>query len=240
MKKVAICIIFGTLHKTPNINLCKLYNMTMRKHIITSMLLIALAFGFATTTFAAQYHIVKKGDTMWKISQQYNVPFAEVLKLNSNYKNPDLIYIGDKIAIPTTSTNTGESESQVSSEAEAVLKLVNEERTKQGLSKLTLSTKLNEIAYAKSKDMAVNNYFSHNSPTYGTPFQMLKKFGISYKSAGENIAAGQKTPEEVMRSWLNSSGHRANILNKNYTELGVGYYKGGSYGTYWTQTFIGE
>ena len=88
--------------------------------------------------------------------------------------------------------------------------------------------------------MAVNRYFSHQSPTYGSPFDMLKKFGVSYRSAGENIAAGQRTPQEVMNAWMNSSGHRANILNKNYTELGVGYYKGGSYGHYWVQTFVGK
>ena len=88
--------------------------------------------------------------------------------------------------------------------------------------------------------MSVNRYFDHRSPTYGTPFEMLQKFGVSYKSAGENIAAGQKTPEQVMESWMNSSGHRANILNKSYTELGVGFYSGGSYDTYWVQLFIGK
>lgn len=210
------------------------------KKILSLLLLVALAFGFATTTFAAQYHIVKKGDTMWKISQQYNVPFAEILKLNRHFKNPAMIYPNDKIIIPQTSTNNGESQPQAQTEAEAVLKLVNEERAKNGLGKLTLSTKLNEVANAKSKDMAVNRYFSHQSPTYGSPFDMMKKFGVSYRTAGENIAAGQRTPKEVMNAWMNSSGHRANILNKNYTELGVGYYKGGSYGHYWTQTFIGK
>ena len=212
----------------------------MRKQIALYMILAALVFGFATTSFAAQYHIVKQGDTMWKIAQQYNVPFAEVLKLNSNYKDQNMIYPGDKIAIPSTSTSAGDEKPQVTSEAESVLNLVNEERAKQGLSKLKLSTKLNEVAFAKSKDMAVNRYFSHQSPTYGSPFDMLKKFGVSYRSAGENIAAGQRTPQEAMKAWMNSSGHRANILNSKYTELGVGYYKGGSYGHYWTQSFIGK
>lgn len=69
---------------------------------------------------------------------------------------------------------------------------------------------------------------------------MMQKYGIHYKSAGENIAAGQRTPDEVMQAWMNSSGHRANILNAKYTELGVGYYKGGSYGVYWVQEFIGN
>ena len=86
------------------------------------MLLVALAFGFATTAFAAQYHIVKKGDTMWKISQQYNVPFKEILKLNSHFKNPAMIYPNDRVIITQTSTNNGESQPQAQTEAEAVLK----------------------------------------------------------------------------------------------------------------------
>lgn len=113
---------FCNVAQNPNIKLCKLNNMTMIKHIITSMLLVALAFGFATTAFAAQYHIVKKGDTMWKISQQYNVPFKEILKLNSHFKNPAMIYPNDRVIITQTSTNNGESQPQAQTEAEAVLK----------------------------------------------------------------------------------------------------------------------
>jgi uncharacterized protein YkwD len=85
--------------------------------------------------------------------------------------------------------------------------------------------------------MRDRNYFDHTSPTYGSPFEMLQHFGVSYTAAGENIAAGQKNAEAVMRDWLNSSGHRANILNREYKELGVGYVTGGSYGTYWVQLF---
>lgn len=83
--------------------------------------------------------------------------------------------------------------------------------------------------------MQKNNYFDHNSPTYGSPFDMMKKFGISYKSAGENIAQGQRTPEEVVQAWMNSAGHRANILNNGFTHIGVGYVENGNY---WTQQFI--
>ena len=84
--------------------------------------------------------------------------------------------------------------------------------------------------------MADNRYFSHTSPTYGSPFQMIKNFGISYRTAGENIAAGQRTPKAVVDAWMNSSGHRANILNASYTQIGVGYVASGHY---WTQMFIG-
>lgn len=182
-----------------------------------------------------------------------------MLELNRHLHNPHLIYPQDKIEMPSNAEHgTGAStdqhsanddiphgnenvvEYEASSEAEAVLKLVNAERSKQGLKPLSLSGKLTNIAVMKSKDMAEKNYFDHTSPTYGTPFEMLQQFGVHYRTAGENIAAGQRTPEEVMQSWLNSSGHRANILNAQYTEIGIGYYKGGSYGTYWTQLFTGN
>lgn len=120
-----------------------------------------------------------------------------------------------------------------------VLDLVNQERIKRGLNKLTLDTKLSNVANIKSQDMVNKNYFDHNSPTYGSPFDMMKKFGINYKSAGENIAQGQKTPQEVMNAWMNSKGHRENILNPNFTKLGVGVAKDNNKGLYWTQMFIG-
>ena len=85
--------------------------------------------------------------------------------------------------------------------------------------------------------MKDNNYFDHNSPTYGSPFDMMKQFGISYTSAGENIAQGQQTPEEVVEAWMNSQGHRENIMNASFTHIGVGYVESGNY---WTQQFIGK
>jgi uncharacterized protein YkwD len=85
--------------------------------------------------------------------------------------------------------------------------------------------------------MRDNKYFSHTSPTYGSPFRMMKSFGITYRSAGENIARGQATPQAVVNAWMNSSGHRANILNSSFTHIGVGYAENGRY---WTQMFIGK
>jgi len=116
-----------------------------------------------------------------------------------------------------------------------VVELTNAERTKQGLPALQIDTELSKVARIKSEDMQKNNYFDHNSPTYGSPFDMMKKFGISYTSAGENIAQGQRTPEEVVQAWMNSAGHRANILNNGFTHIGVGYVESGNY---WTQQFI--
>ncbi|MFP7171307.1 CAP domain-containing protein [Terribacillus sp. 7520-G] len=118
-----------------------------------------------------------------------------------------------------------------------VVDLTNQEREKAGLKPLKADAELSKVARAKSQDMADNGYFDHNSPTYGSPFDMMKSFGISYQTAGENIAQGQKTPEEVVEAWMNSQGHRENILNPDYTNIGVGYVENGNY---WTQQFIGK
>ena len=119
-----------------------------------------------------------------------------------------------------------------------VVDLVNKERAAAGLSALKVNTKLAAVAEKKAEDMRDNNYFSHTSPTYGSPFDMMKQFGISYTSAGENIAKGQRTPSEVMNGWMNSSAHRANILNSSYTEIGVGYVTDSNGNTYSVQQYI--
>ena len=221
------------------------------------MSFVAMFFGFSSVSSAQC--TVQHGDSIWNIAQRYKIPFSKMMELNRHLHNPHLIFPQDKIEMPQyaehgTGTSTNENsqsddiqhgneeptDHETTSQAEAVLKLVNAERSKQGLQPLTLSSKLTDIATMKSKDMADKGYFEHTSPTYGTPFQMLQDFGVHYSSAGENIAAGQQTPEQVMNSWMNSSGHRANILNKSFTEIGIGYYQGGSYGVYWTQLFIGK
>ncbi|MGI8313587.1 CAP domain-containing protein [Halobacillus mangrovi] len=120
-----------------------------------------------------------------------------------------------------------------------VVELVNEERKKQGLAPLEMHERLSDLAREKSQDMADKQYFSHTSPTYGSPFDMMNQFDFNYRAAGENIAAGQRTPEEVVEGWMNSKGHRENILNDAFTHIGVGYVEdSGHYGTYWTQMFM--
>jgi uncharacterized YkwD family protein len=132
---------------------------------------------------------------------------------------------------PTTSANA------LSAYEQKVVELTNVERAKQGLPALKIDTALSKVARIKSQDMKDRGYFSHTSPTYGSPFDMMKQFGISYSTAGENIAQGQRTPEEVVNAWMNSPGHRANIMNANFTHIGVGYVASGNY---WTQMFIGK
>lgn len=126
---------------------------------------------------------------------------------------------------------------KLSAYEQQVVDLTNAERSKNGLAPLKVDLELSKVAREKSKDMAANNYFDHNSPTYGSPFDMMKKFGISYRTAGENIAMGQRTPQEVVQAWMDSQGHRENILNSSYTHIGVGYVENGNY---WTQQFIGK
>ena len=121
-----------------------------------------------------------------------------------------------------------------------VTRLVNVERSKRGLSELSFNTQLSNVATIKSQDMINKNYFDHTSPTYGSPFDMMKQFNISYRTAGENIAKGQTSPAQVVNSWMNSSGHRANILNANFTDIGIGVAKSSNGTLYWTQMFIGK
>lgn len=161
-----------------------------------------------------------------------------------NYKQPDSSSKETTTEkVTTTDKETGKTEEVVSNSAyrqfqKRVIELVNEERAAYGLSPLKENAELDKVATIKSEDMANLNYFSHTSPTYGSPFEMLKDFGINYTAAGENIAMGQPTPESVMDAWMNSEGHRANILNSNYTHIGVGIAKN-SRGQYiWTQTFL--
>ncbi|WP_047980295.1 CAP domain-containing protein [Ornithinibacillus contaminans] len=116
-----------------------------------------------------------------------------------------------------------------------VVTLTNQERQQAGLSILQVDNSLSGVAREKSNDMQQKGYFSHTSPTYGSPFDMMRDFGITYQSAGENIAQGQQSPEEVVQAWMNSEGHRANILNGDFTHIGVGYDPSGHY---WTQMFI--
>ena len=154
---------------------------------------------------------------------------SELIVANPQLRNPDLIYPGDKILIPSVSASVREYEKEV-------VRLVNVERAKYGLGALTENWELSRIARYKSQDMHDVGYFSHTSPTYGSPFTMIKNFGLTYRSAGENIAYGYRTPSDVVTGWMNSPGHRANILNGSFKQIGVGYVADGNY---WTQMFIG-
>lgn len=119
--------------------------------------------------------------------------------------------------------------------AEAVASLVNAARQDAGLSELELDADLCAAAQARAQEIAQS--FSHTRPDGSSCFTILEELGISYRAAGENIAMGQRTPEEVMDGWMNSSGHRANILNGTFTSIGVGYYVDGAGAAHWVQIF---
>jgi uncharacterized YkwD family protein len=136
---------------------------------------------------------------------------------------------------PAPAPKTTPAAGAISSVESRVIELTNAERRRAGLPALQADTKLSNVAREKSRDMQQKGYFSHQSPTYGSPFDMMRDFGITYQSAGENIAKGQRTPEEVVQAWMNSEGHRKNILSGNYTHIGVGYAETGNH---WTQMFI--
>lgn len=178
------------------------------------------------SAMAADSYTVVAGDSLWKIAVKTQTGVQELIDANPQLANPNQINIGQKINIPTNEQASVEQE---------VVKLVNAERAKAGLPALKEDWELSRVAKYKSQDMHDKNYFDHTSPTYGSPFAMMKKFGITYKSAGENIAKGQKSASEVVNAWMNSEGHRANILNKNYTHIGIGFVKDGNY---WSQMFI--
>lgn len=199
------------------------------KVLLFSLSILVCMLAFALNIYALTHSVIS-GDSMWKIAKKYQVPFQDILSANPQIENPDLIYPKQMINIPASY--------QLSNAENSVITLVNQERKKAGLSPLSANWELARIARTKSNDMATNRYFSHTSPTYGSPFQMIQSFGIVYSSAGENIAMGQKTPEEVMRAWMNSSGHRQNILNSSFTEIGVGLATNASGQNYWTQMFI--
>ncbi len=130
---------------------------------------------------------------------------------------------------------TEDSEQSVHAYVKRIVELVNEERAKAGLNPLTLKADVTEAAQVRAVECETS--FSHTRPN-GTSFvTALKEAGVSYRGAGENIAWGQKTPEQVMEAWMNSSGHRANIMNAKYTSIGVGYYPNAAGRNYWSQLF---
>ena len=186
----------------------------------------------ALTAYAADAeteYTVRAGDTLWSIAVRYRVGLSELRAANPGIGDGRLIYPGQTVAVPAEDPEARACEAEV-------IRLVNEIRARSGLSPLEEDWQLSRVARYKSDNMRELRYFSHTSPTYGSPYDMMRAFGLSYRTAGENIAMGYRTPRAVVDAWMNSSGHRANILNANYKRIGVGYVSDGSY---CTQMFIG-
>ena len=172
------------------------------------------------------YIVQVEGDYIGAVSQKYIKPIYP----NSN----------------NTGTNTGTNTSQnnqtttnLSTDEKEVFNLINNQRTQNGLSALKIDAEALNVARIKAKDLVDNNYFSHNSPIYDSPFDMLKSFKVSYKSAGENLA-GNSTNSGAVNAWMNSSGHRANILNSSFNYTGIGVVSSPKYGKIYVQIFLGK
>ena len=169
------------------------------------------------------YIVQTEGDFVGAVSKKYIKP----------------IYANSNTSTGSSTNNSSSNSSGLSADELEIFNLINTQRTNNGLSALKIDSEVQNVARIKAKDMAENNYFSHTSPTYGSPFDMLKKFGISYKSAGENIA-GNSSNQAAVTAWMNSSGHKANILNSSFNYTGIGVVSSNKYGKIYVQMFIGK
>lgn len=179
-----------------------------------------------TNVLADSLYTVQLHDSLWKIALRYHVGVTEIIEANPQIENPDLIYPEDKINIPETNA--------IKHTEHIVIQLVNQERVRNGLNELRPDRQLSQVARLKAADMLENNYFSHESPTYGSSSDMIDDFGIQYQDTAENIARGQQTPHQVFREWMSSPSHRE-IIYGDFSHIGVGYVEDGKY---WTQIFI--
>lgn len=146
---------------------------------------------------------------------------------------PEVTKVPQITQIPEQDDSAGDN-SEVTF-AEQVTALVNKERAKAGLGELTLDKTIEKAAFTRAKE--ITRSFSHTRPDGSNFSSVLKEHGITYRGSGENIAWGQKSPEEVMKAWMNSEGHRANILNPNFKKIGVGHYQNEKGTNYWAQLF---
>jgi len=182
-------------------------------------------------------HVLKKNDSLkifglykdWYIVQDVKSGFVGCV--NENYITFN------------TSSDSGDSESagntddnKNETDEEKLFRLINEVRKQNGLAPLVLSNTLSKAANDKAADMVENNYFSHNSPVYGTPFEMMKMYGVNFSLAAENIAGNQSAAGAAF-SWTNSEEHLANILNSDYTATGIGVCVSPVYGKIFVQLF---
>lgn len=225
----------------------------MRKlRTTTAAILTALFVATATVPAAA-------ATTLYYSSQQQKNAYQQINQylISKGYEPYDLVEKPVTQANPTpspapspapnptpapapqpTNTNDAQLTASITAQEQQMVDLVNKERTSRGLKPLTVDMRLVKAARMKSMDMIKNNYFGHQSPVYGSPFDLLKSQGITYKTAGENIA-GNSSVTSAHTGLMNSSGHRANILNANYTKIGIGIIKGGPYSMMITQLFVG-
>ena len=187
------------------------------------------------------YVIQTPSDQIGAVSSKYVRPIGSSSNnsASTNTSNITNTNTSTNTSNNTTNDNLNSYNSGATAEEIELLKLINAEREKNGLSALKFDAELQRVAKIKAQDLVNNNYFSHNSPTYGSPFDMMKSFGITYKAAGENIA-GNSSLTGAVTAWMNSEGHRANILSNAYNYTGVGIVESPRYGKVMVQMFIGK
>lgn len=176
------------------------------------------------------YVVQVEGDYVGAVSKKYVKPI---------YPSTSSSWGSSSSSSGSSSGGSSSTSVSLTADEKEVFDLINQQRAQNGLSALKIDAEVQRVARIKAQDMVDNNYFAHNSPTYGTPFQMLNSFKVSYKSAGENIA-GNSSNSSAVTAWMNSSGHRANILNSSYNYTGVAVVKGSQYGKIYVQMFIGK
>ncbi|QYR19462.1 LysM peptidoglycan-binding domain-containing protein [Paenibacillus sp. sptzw28] len=210
----------------------------MTKQLLAVLAFLSLFLGTAEAVSAQgrqepDTYSVNRGDNLWEISLRYKVRLSDIIKANPQIKDPHWVYPGEQITVPLRMLSMN-----IMPIGNEVVRLVNQERANAGLNPLTMNWELSRVAFFKAEDMRDRAYFAHNSPIYGSPFDMIRAFRIGYSAAGENIAAGQASAQDVMNAWMNSPAHRQNILSPNYSQIGIGYCEGGSMRYYWSQMFI--
>lgn len=175
------------------------------------------------------YIIQTDGDYVGAVSKKYIKAIYPSSSGNSN----------EQINNSSGQSSGNQTSSSMNSDEKEVFNLINKQRTNNGVTALKVDEEVQRVARIKAEDMVTNNYFSHQSPTYGSPFDMLNSFKITYKSAGENIAANSSNSGAV-NSWMNSSGHKANILSSNFNYTGIGVVSSPKYGKIFVQIFVGK
>ncbi len=197
-----------------------------------------ITIGGKVIVTATQIDLNANKSTHWGLIEAWHKNFKEALEKSKNNPKLPAPAPSEPKQPETPSKPKEQQESSVLSADELrMLNLINQERAKAGLAPLKIHKELVRLARLKSQDMITNKYFSHQSPVYGSPFDMMKSAGISYKRAGENIA-GASTVDRAHTNLMNSPGHRANILNPDFTHIGIGIVDGGPYGKMFTQMFI--
>lgn len=191
-------------------------------------------YGIVTTVNKNEYVRVFAGVGDWYIIQTNQDYIGAVSK-----KYIRAIYPSNNTGNSNNTNQNTPNSSTLSSDENEVFQLINKQRQNQGLAALKVDVETQRVARIKAQDMVDKNYFAHNSPTYGSPFDMLKSFNISYKTAGENIA-GNSNNSGAVTAWMNSSGHRANILNSGFNYTGIGIVSSPKYGKVYVQLFIGK